>query len=313
MTNACGLGRRVEATVVHDPLQTLSQDLKIHFARRSFQGHATQGATTLDNWDFFEGTLLKVVFVEKKQPHVLGSGVLVAPGVVLTATHVVDPFLKRLADGKAAGVCFGITSQCGLIWNIHKITSVPGIDITILGVVLASELPREMPIQLSAITTRSPKIGERLTICGFSATDMKQMTQREGMEVSGNTWVCLGEVTQTYPLYRDTAMLPWPCVEIAVRSHGGMSGCPVYDHNGLLIGLLSSSLEGDDFNSVSYASLLWPALGTLFEGCWPGGFWTKAMSLIEIDPQICYIDRRDAVSITTDSAGARTISLEPWY
>ena len=51
-------------------------------------------------------------------------------------------------------------------------------------------------------------------------------------------------------------MLPSPCIEVNMETLGGMSGGPVFNEEGRLIGILSSSFDG----GPSYVTLIWDAL-----------------------------------------------------
>lgn len=49
-----------------------------------------------------------------------------------------------------------------------------------------------------------------------------------------------------YPHGRDRVMLPWPVLEVDCPTWGGMSGGPVFDEHGHLIGLLCSSFSVEE-------------------------------------------------------------------
>jgi hypothetical protein len=164
------------------------------------------------------------------------------------------------------------------------------------------------------ISTRFPKIGENLLIAGFRASDyeFKVFNGDKGEKLisySGNVLACNGSVTNRFPAGRDTSMLPWPTLEVSCPSFGGMSGGPVFDSKGMLIGLLSSSYD----EGPSYISLIWPALATRFEGGWPNSFFEGEKTLIDLTPQLCSIDKPSAISIVekTNDEGSK-IMYEIW-
>jgi hypothetical protein len=73
-----------------------------------------------------------------------------------------------------------------------------------------------------------------------------------------------------------------------------MSGGPVFDTTGHLLGLLSSSFTTVENDGPSNVSLLLPALSARFEGGWPGSFFKNPATLLDLDPRICAIDKREA-------------------
>jgi hypothetical protein len=85
-----------------------------------------------------------------------------------------------------------------------------------------------------------------------------------------------------------------------------MSGAPVFDGGGALVGLLSTSLEReDDDPSPSFVALLWPALMARFRRAWPAiAHVPSEVTLIELasirgsGESMCSIDRPDALSQT---------------
>ena len=100
-----------------------------------------------------------------------------------------------------------------------------------------------------------------------------------------------------------------------------MSGGPVFDETGLLVGILSKALQADDEPSPSYVSLLWPVLTATFLRCWPPILTTDNLSnwpplngvgewttLVDIDRRICAIDRPDVVSRSGDG----TVTYRCW-
>jgi hypothetical protein len=160
---------------------------------------------------------------------------------------------------------------------------------------------------MAAITTRLPKIGELVSMVGFTAMGDEFPFDPVGYTVVGHVRVSMGEVTARYPGGRDKVMVPWSAIEIASSASGGMSGGPVFDQHGLLLGIVSTSYGAEDHIGPSFASLLWPALTTGIEAEWPNGIHTPGRSLWELD-RLCCIDRRDAIRCVGNSSFEYT----PW-
>ena len=53
----------------------------------------------ISNWDFFNGAVVALHFGANSSQRITGSGVLVAPGVALTARHVIEPELDQILAG----------------------------------------------------------------------------------------------------------------------------------------------------------------------------------------------------------------------
>lgn len=70
-----------------------------------------------------------------------------------------------------------------------------------------------------------------------------------------------GKVTKVYPNGRDSTMLPGPCFESSLSLLGGMSGGPVFNHEGNLCGINSTGMSlGEGDKPISMVSLLSPAM-----------------------------------------------------
>jgi hypothetical protein len=73
-----------------------------------------------------------------------------------------------------------------------------------------------------------------------------------------------GGIVAVHPVQRDSAMLRFPCFQTSARFDPGMSGGPVVNERGGVRGVICSSYgqQPDSSDYLSYASLLWPTLGS---------------------------------------------------
>lgn len=300
--------REAYGVVVDDPLLGFEVGSSLRFQSTPFRFNVEVPEATVKNWDLFEGTLLMVSFMGQEKQRILGSAVMVAPGVALCATHVLQPQLDVLVAGRLVATCHSLAPHGLQLWRVQKVTLVPNSDLTILGISLISRLPPNNHFYLPIITTRFPKFGEKLAIWGFRAGEPNFHYHEDGQGVaaSGDLWVGSGPITQIYPTGRDRAMLPWPVAEVNCPARGGMSGGPAYDQHGALIGLLSSSIDADSGKGISYVSMLWPALTARFESCWPEGLIREPVSLLEMDRRLCSIDKPDAIVARYDELAGIT-------
>ena len=198
-------------------------------------------------------------------------------------------------------ICAAILSSGLMIWRPRHVTIVDSTDMALLTLECASPLPGVL--RNATISTRLPRVGERIFIAGV------RHEVEAGSEVADlgvRMMVAAGVILDRYELRRDQ-MLPWPT--LAVLS--GMSGGPAFDERGFLIGLLSSSSDGEQ---VAYVSLLWPSLTTKVTPPWPPGLYQMPMSLLEMDRRLCGIERPDALEIVRDgsSDGSNKVIYRPW-
>ncbi|MBI5538012.1 MAG: trypsin-like peptidase domain-containing protein [Deltaproteobacteria bacterium] len=72
-----------------------------------------------------------------------------------------------------------------------------------------------------------------------------------------------GEIIEVHPERRDRGRLTFPCVHVGARIDGGMSGGPVFNSAGHLVGINCSELPAGEDGSppASYFALLWPTMG----------------------------------------------------
>ena len=294
--------------VAPDPASLLPGGSQLDFKAILVQYSPADASAWVKDWESVDGILLAMTFSDPNFHRTEGSAVVVAPGIALCASHVIKQKLEAVAAGREAVTCFGITAAGLQIWRGKKITLVPNSDLAILGLELASELRSGATLCQTAITTRLPKVGETVTIFGFRAGEEAIERTSGKTRFSGNVIVCAGQVVAHHLTGRDSFMMPWPALEIACPSWGGMSGGPVFDTTGRLLGLLSSSLTTIENTGPSYVSLLIPAMTTRFEGGWPGSLFTNPSTLLDLDPRICSIDKREAFSVLSDEATGMAVT-----
>ncbi len=306
-------GKRTFAVVTEDASKALPIGDGLHF-RAALVGHDFQeNAVWLQDWESFDGLLLMMQFGTAEKMAVQGSAVLIAPGIALCATHVIEPHLSALMDDRYSVVCTGLARHSAQFWRVRKVTTVADTDLTILGLEYCCDLPPDNTFPLSVITTRIPEIGEKVMISGFRAADEEFTSESpDSWEIRGQVLACTGTVTQVFPQGRDKVLLPWPTIEVQCPSFGGMSGGPAFDDDGRLIGILSASLESEEQDGPSYVSMLWQSLGVPFEGGWPAAAFRGRRSILDLDPRTCFIEGRDSIRVIQNEDGTTTTEYQPW-
>lgn len=200
--------------------------------------------------------LVAVVLLEDSGTTILGSGVMIGPGLVIVATHVLEEFASR----NAKPVLLTFLPEGTRAWLPRESSTVSGpsafgidrrmvSDISLLSCTLNSVAHEQYALTLAPLQLSLPLVGERLWAFGY---------RHEGLQDDAaliNPLVTSGVVTAVFPQGRGERMAS-ACVEVAMDTMGGMSGGPVVNINGDLVGIVSSSFDG----GPSYVTLIWEAL-----------------------------------------------------
>lgn len=186
----------------------------------------------------------------------VGSAVMVGPGLLLTATHVVKEaarlegqtvFLTFLPGATPAWLpsdMMALARPSDFIGREDVVS-----DLSLVSCTLNSEAHAAFPLTLAPMQIALPLVGERLWAMGF-----RQGGMEEGAALV-TPLVSSGLVVAAYPNGRGERMIS-PCFEVDMDTPGGMSGGAVVNADGRLVGIVSSALDG----GPSYATLIWDAV-----------------------------------------------------
>ncbi|WP_172746198.1 serine protease [Neorhizobium sp. T7_12] len=206
---------------------------------------------------------------------ILGSGVMVAPGMLLTATHVLDEFAQ---EGRSP-LFFTFLPGKARAWLPHDVVTISGedkfddrrkivSDLSLVGVTLNSDAHDDFPLNLAAMQVALPLLGERLWAIGFRHHSIENGAAHVAPMVSS------GLVTAVFPSGRGS-FLASACVEVNMDTLGGMSGGAVVNSEARVVGIVSTSFEG----GLSYITLIWEALRLEIAGAVPDLQTRKKVSL----------------------------------
>lgn len=281
------------------------------------------GASVLDNgekeglihWESFGGAILALAFVTEDKYEYIGSAVCVAPGVMISASHIFEDRKQGLFAGETLFVACAPTSGSLIFWTPYSVTEIGGTDLLIISMDIASPIKTGHKMSGFMMSTRTPAIGEKVSVVGFRPTHLEFREEPDDIvHFGGATYCSLGDVTEVYPNGRDQFMLPWPVFEIDCSTYGAMSGGAILDMNGCLIGILSSSFSGSGSNGPSYGSFLWDALDTKIKGGWRGlpqlPDFTTLRNMNKLG-RACHIQRPEAVTPQRDGQSGYA-SCETW-
>lgn len=186
----------------------------------------------------------------------IGSGVMIGPGLLITATHV----LKEIAATGSSPIFMTFLPGSARAWLGHSSVTSSGLsqfdagrctssDITLVSCTLNSDAHMDRQLSLAPLQVTLPLVGDRLWAFGYRHHDFEEETSRLTPLVSS------GLVTAVYPKGRGERM-PAACIEVAMDTFGGMSGGPVANDDGYVIGVVSSSFDG----GPSYVTLIWDVM-----------------------------------------------------
>jgi hypothetical protein len=197
-----------------------------------------------------------------------GTGVIVAPRVALTARHVVEDYFAIHTSGRRPprsgthDVSYEIIAASALgAWRVVELWPSTVTDIAALHLSPLFEHERNYVRLLPQLNATPPAVGSRVIAFGYHRSEARLSDGHLRWTNAHATSVA--EVREVHVGFRDLSRLNFPCFRTNQRFEGGMSGGPVMDQNGLLCGLVCSSLppvvENDEY--TSYVASLWPAFG----------------------------------------------------
>lgn len=287
--------------VVADPFAGFQEGDEINFRPLVFGGSGAGAVPEgVVNWTFFEGALMSVCVGTRDVTHVVGTAVMIAPGLAITALHVLSDDALQARNGVGVG-CVGPRTDGLTAWNSTSVVRVEPGDIALVSLKLASPVDDQL-FRTIPITTRKPRVGEKLFVIGFRREE--EPIERVGNEtrVMGELVVASGQVTQFHFPQRDSFMCPYPVIEIECGSHGGMSGGAVFDTEGHLIGIISASLHTDDNQGPTQAAWIGPAFSaTNLDISWPPGVYRQSIGLLEIPEPLLNVEGRERLAVVDDS------------
>lgn len=238
-------------------------ELKLSWSTMEFTPH--NGMGPMRSLHEAGDSLVAVANMSDDGVTIIGSGVMVAPGLLLTATHVLDEFKKA----GISPIFLTFLPNSARAWLPRDTSTVSGksafgddrrttSDLSLVSCTLNSVALGEFPLMLAPMQVVLPKIGERLWAFGYR----HQVIDDKAASVT--PLVSSGLVTAAYPQGRGERM-PSPCLQVEMDTVGGMSGGPVVNADGYLIGIVSSSFEG----GPSFVTLIWDALRYDIKGTTP--------------------------------------------
>jgi S1-C subfamily serine protease len=208
----------------------------------------------------------------------IGTLTIIAPGLAITAKHVIEHHLQEhnidVTQRTHASPFRLLTYQLlpngnYASWFIVNCFLSQHTDIAILRLESANQTALDILTQMSTgderklmrMTLNPPDISSKIYGFGYPTTTIEVIDGVPQFNLNSHTTG--GVVSEVYMEKLDSVMKPFPVVESNARFDGGMSGGPVFNEAGELVGVISTGLDdADGMTHTGYASLLWPILGT---------------------------------------------------
>ncbi len=234
---------------------------------------SVDGIGSLDSLYQASDAIIAVAGFFDDQLVTMGSGVMIGPGLMLTATHVLDEFPR---DGSGPIFLTFLPGSSARAWLPNDVAVASGpsefrtagkdrrkvSDIALISCALHSDAHLGHELSLVPIEVCLPLPAERLWAVGFKHGTVEEDTQ--GLI----PMVTSGLVTECFVKGRGERMAS-TCIEVSMETVGGLSGGPVFNKDGQVVGIVSSSFEG----GPTYVTLVWDALRLSVKspqkGVWP--------------------------------------------
>ncbi|RJE87145.1 S1 family peptidase [Paracoccus onubensis] len=178
------------------------------------------------------------------------------PAIIFGEVSIPQDWWRPLSG--ISSVCAGIERrplQEAQIWNASELTSL----------VLTPAVPSNSIPFLSTHLTWVPQIGDRVLAMGYAGLDLDLEGVGDHRPLKQCIYASLGEVIDIVHANGDSSQ-PWPKLHVNADWPGGMSGGPVFNEAGNVIGLVSAGM-----GSVSTAT-------------WFGGWTIPEWQFPTVDP-----------------------------
>ncbi len=232
---------------------------------------------------------------------------MIAPGLAITANHVLVDDFEALAAGEKAAFLVGVRKGSLDLWRLRSISYDNRGDIAYLSVELMSPLTPDWDFTSIALTTRCPLEGESVTIIGFRRATVA-LKQGGGVEALAQLLAARGTVRAVFHPYRNQILWPYPSIVIDCGSLGGMSGGAVLDDDGLLVGVVARGLQTEDRRGPTNAAWIVGGLNRSVTIPWPPGVYgSDPIHLMRIPHRALRIVGRDAVTVVNETRDAYSL------
>lgn len=243
-----------------------------------------------------------------------GSGVLVGPHLALTARHVTDDFTRRYQDSgdlRPAKADFNLLARANIrgrwrMFHARQIQLSESTDIVALYLSLAPGQPAGFVWPRVTLDLFPPRRRQQVWAYGHVRSGAFFADYHAGkIDWYAALHRSSGTVRDIFPLQRDRSMVNFPAFQFDARVDGSMSGGPIFNELGHVVGINSTSLPGtpDHPEHVSNGALLWPILGLPFLKMDETFSASDDISCLEDLQRLGYLDTMHHVAVDVDRSG----------
>jgi hypothetical protein len=217
----------------------------------------------------------------------IGTAFLAAPGLALTAQHVVEDWLTyqesrdgyKRRDATFSAAAFQLYGEVWYPWAIDVIYLSRIADIAFLRLRRPAwwgNGPGQIEPPYATLSFNPPEPGAIVRLFGFPSSSV------EGGVLVVHPSESRGTVRQAEFQFPNIGFRPRSYLELAGSLDAGMSGGPCFDSSGDVVGVNVKGCDGIEGDPIAYVALLWPAMTVeidLFQtGSFPvGELFTKGM------------------------------------
>ena len=296
--------KSAKAVISGDPVATVGAQFRAAILPPFFSD-ADETVDTVDNWGLLSGAVVAICLNDECSTRIVGTAFFVAPGVLISASHVLIQLESDLRNDALLAFCVGIRDDEAQYWLIRHIHRNSGDDICILSVEARSPIPRDKTYYQFPLSTRAPRNQTEIHLLGFREGDTVPEDQHT---LCANMLLSKGRVTAVYPQRHELPHLPFPTIEIAAGTRGGKSGGAAFLPSGHIIGVIARGWETEDRRGPTYVSWIIPALVRQVELSWPRGLYKSNQSILDLDPLIARVEGADRISMN-----AQILNYRVWY
>lgn len=193
-----------------------------------------------------------------------GTAVIVAPGLALTAKHVIQEIADHFGCNSSSPSIeldvYVAQLNTGACWYACRTSSWVGTDIAVLSLRVRNEAARTARINRLAMTVDPPPEDTTVTALGYPHTELtipRNDPDFLKINFSITPTISEGRVIKIHPSLRDAVNLRFPCFAVGAEFTAGMSGGAVFNEQRELCGLVCSGGEGE-LKDYSNATSIWP-------------------------------------------------------
>ncbi|MEJ5154511.1 serine protease [Gluconobacter wancherniae] len=297
--------QRVEGTMDADPAAEME---RFQLLLRKFKPFSDKLNAHVIPWTKFGETLLLIGFFEDNTHYIIGSGVCVSAGVGLTAYHIFSDYEEKIKSKSINILAHSITNSGLSTWNVSSISSCAN-DLAVISMHRISPMKKGQSVECCFLSSRTPKVDETVMFAGFASSSLEPIPVSDNyLNMNGSVRVGIGKVTDVWREGRDSVLMPYPCFAVECLTVGGMSGGPVFDSFGNVIGVLSRSFDNSP-DGPSTASCAWAAFQGDVADPWLKGLHPDPATIYDLATLgLIASDRLDAFRIEN----GQPTSYEPW-